>query len=314
MHSLDEANIPSADKMQVALDEAVVVASGGKFTSYKNLIESFVSDCKNNSVDKFLKDLCSIDLNNDDTGAITGWDAGGIVTKTAESVVQEVGTLKPYKSSFRLPHPPSGLTLVWNEKDNKNVTEAQKKIAQALYSWWFSSAMDLVTESYGLDFKKTGTINEITLISAYYKDIVDIAMKNNDVVGYAKSLDYLKSTPAINWPFDNNKDGKVDSLYIYANEEDFVNFNLSKNPNGHDNYGAYLDRIISHELTHAVMGANINYFHDLPDIIVEGMAEITHGGDFRDVKDLVNSIKILLMWRIIFQQLQLLMPHTILNP
>lgn len=293
MHSLDNANISSADKMQDALDEAVKYASGGKFTSYKNLIESFVSDCKSRSTDTFLKECCSIYLNNDDTGAITGWDAGGIVTKTAESVVEEVGTLKPYKTSFRLLHSPSGLTLVWNEKDNKNVTESQKKIAQAFYSWWFSGAMDLVTESYGVDFKKTGTINEITLISVHYKDIVDIAMKDNDVVGYAKSLDYLKSTPAITWSFDNNKDGKVDSLYVYVNEEDFVKFNFSKNPNGHDNYSAYLDRIISHELTHAIMGANINYFHDLPNIIVEGMADITHGGDFRDVKDLVNSIKTL---------------------
>jgi Ca2+-binding RTX toxin-like protein len=76
MHSLDDANIPSADKVQDALDEAVIAASGGKFTSYRNLIEKFVSDCKSySSTDTFLKECCSIYLDNDDTGAITGWDA-----------------------------------------------------------------------------------------------------------------------------------------------------------------------------------------------------------------------------------------------
>lgn len=304
MHSLDEANIPNADKMQVALDEAVVVASGGKFTSYKNLIESFVSDCKNNSVDKFLKDFCSIDLNNDDTGAITGWDAGGIVTKTAESVVEEVGTLKPYKSSFRLTHSPSGLTLVWNEKDNKNVTAAQKKIVQGLYSWWFSGALDLVVESYGMNFKEKGTaINEITLVNADFlsnyepfKHIPSIKNSNDK----AKALKNVLSAPAFVWAdfevdenFKIKEPQKIKKIFLYVREDSFKEVNLSKN-NDVLTDDIYIDSAISHEFTHALMYANINNWSSLPQIIMEGMADTTYGSDFRNgIKKLANDIKTL---------------------
>ncbi|MBQ9479752.1 MAG: calcium-binding protein, partial [Selenomonadaceae bacterium] len=43
--------------------------------------------------------------------------------------------------------------------------------------------------------------------------------------------------------------------------------------------GYYLDRVLAHELTHAVMAANIHYFYSLPMFIKEGMAELTHGTD-----------------------------------
>ena len=145
MHSLDETSLSGT----AALDEAVKYASGGKFKTYKKLVENFVTDCRNaTSVDKFLKEKCNINLSNSDTGAITGWDAGGLVIKTAESIVEEKGKLQSYKSSFTLPHEKSGLNLVW--KAPKKVTAAQKKIMQGLHSWWFKGALDLVTESYGM--------------------------------------------------------------------------------------------------------------------------------------------------------------------
>lgn len=43
--------------------------------------------------------------------------------------------------------------------------------------------------------------------------------------------------------------------------------------------GFYLDRVPAHEFAHAVMSSNINYFHDLPNYILEGMAELTRGTD-----------------------------------
>ncbi len=47
-------------------------------------------------------------------------------------------------------------------------------------------------------------------------------------------------------------------------------------------YSGYLDRTIAHELTHAVMAANITGFNKLPDSITEGSAELAHGiDDFR---------------------------------
>lgn len=51
-----------------------------------------------------------------------------------------------------------------------------------------------------------------------------------------------------------------------------------------------------HELTHAVMRANINYFDYLPAFIKEGMAELTHGiDDFRtnDIEKLAGDYSLL---------------------
>ena len=48
----------------------------------------------------------------------------------------------------------------------------------------------------------------------------------------------------------------------------------------------YLDRTIAHELTHAVMAANIDYFFQLPTLFTEGVAELTHGIDDRRRDDI----------------------------
>lgn len=40
-----------------------------------------------------------------------------------------------------------------------------------------------------------------------------------------------------------------------------------------------MDRTIAHEMTHALMGANIKYFSDLPLYMKEGTAELVHGID-----------------------------------
>ena len=42
---------------------------------------------------------------------------------------------------------------------------------------------------------------------------------------------------------------------------------------------AYLDRVIAHEMTHALMAANITHFASLPKYIKEGTAELVHGID-----------------------------------
>ena len=78
-----------------AIDEAVVAASGGVFANTQELVDSFLSDLESNSGSSesqkkaFLKEYCGIDLDNEDTGSITGTDAGGNTVKTAESIVPE---------------------------------------------------------------------------------------------------------------------------------------------------------------------------------------------------------------------------------
>ena len=49
-----------------------------------------IADCRAcGNADIFLRDYCGIILDNADTGAITGWDAGGLSIKTADNVIGE---------------------------------------------------------------------------------------------------------------------------------------------------------------------------------------------------------------------------------
>ena len=91
-----------------ALDEAVAKVSN--FKSWSELVSTMAADCTayGSDGDGFLKDCCDIILDNTDTGAITGLDAGGGSTKTAESIVPENGSWSyPTSTSFKI----QGLTV-----------------------------------------------------------------------------------------------------------------------------------------------------------------------------------------------------------
>ena len=84
MKSLDTTNYSGVS----ALNQAVSVASGGYFTNIQSAITSMVNDCKSSSSSDTFLAKCDINLDNEDTGAITGYDAGGsTVQKTANSIV-----------------------------------------------------------------------------------------------------------------------------------------------------------------------------------------------------------------------------------
>ncbi|QKJ68073.1 flagellinolysin [Deefgea piscis] len=74
--------------------------------------------------------------------------------------------------------------------------------------------------------------------------------------------------------------GKVDKQYLNIDMADFVPPNL---PDG-GSEPFYNDRIIAHEMVHAVMGRSMN-FVPLPKWFKEGAAELIHGADERIVND-----------------------------
>ena len=70
MASLDQTNLSG----ESALDEAISACSNGAFSTIQEAIDQMVSDCRtSSSANAFLADYCGIDLNNADTGAITGY-------------------------------------------------------------------------------------------------------------------------------------------------------------------------------------------------------------------------------------------------
>ncbi|WP_394560836.1 flagellinolysin [Aquipseudomonas alcaligenes] len=58
-------------------------------------------------------------------------------------------------------------------------------------------------------------------------------------------------------------------------------FDASTLPNGGTNSAQYTDRVIAHEMAHAVMGRTMNFASGLPSWFIEGSAEAVHGADER---------------------------------
>ena len=237
---------------QELLDGAIKFGSSGMFKDEASLINSFVEAMRNSNGD--ILEVCGINLNNDDTGSITGLDAGGEKAKTAESVVPEEKT--SYGGNTKGSSFIRGLTVNWPDDISDDM---QKAIAGALDSQWLSNCMWLVDESFAINFWENGTSvksmdvnfeddassNNLAYVTNYYNDGVTTKLKLTVNMHYYNNLDLT------------DKNGAV-----------------KDNPNQ-----LYLDRTLAHEMTHAIMAANIKNFNELPKYVKEGMAELVHGID-----------------------------------
>ena len=251
MKSLDK----TTKKGEAALNAAIKSATGSTFTTFKKLKAAMIKDAKNakSNGEDFLKVYCGIDYDTEDSGAITGSDAGGSTTKTEESVVPESGSLKTYKkTSFTK----KGLTVKLGDgKTYNDLTATEKFIWNGLYTWWIEGALDLIEESYGTNFgfgkKSSATVKEMSV--TFYNE------KSDTTVMTSSSFD------------DDGKTYKT-TLKINMYEWESLEKDLSKAKSKFSNH-------IAHEMTHAVMHANTNgySYKSLPGFVKEGLAELTVG-------------------------------------
>ena len=251
-------------KSTTALDEAVKSVSN--FSSWSELTNTMVEDCAayKGDYDAFLRNECNIILDNEDTGAIIGSDAGGGSTKTAESIVPESGSITyPSSNVFTI----QGLNVTVPELST--LTDSQKFIVGALYTWWINSALTLINDSFGMNFNESGTtINAI-----------DVTFYNNHD-GRMAVCSYSTTQ-------------KCTELYLKINMYYYDEIDTS-NENGVGSSAAltYLDRTIAHEITHAVMAANVDWYNNLPTVFKEGSAELVHGIDdkrYENIKNLASN-------------------------
>ena len=139
------------------LDESIRLCS--HFKGIQDVINHMVADCKAaGDADTFLKKYCGIILDNDDTGAITGWDAGGLTVKTAENIIPETTKAKKLKNYTNTSFVKNNLKINISE-DPDNITDDDKEVLNGLYSWWAEESLKLIEESYNLKFKKGDEIS-----------------------------------------------------------------------------------------------------------------------------------------------------------
>jgi flagellin len=134
-------------------------------------------------------------------------------------------------------------------------TPQEAAMMDALRRSWLSNAETVIEAQYGL------TGDDATL-----KIVADTA---------GSALAYV-------WGYVDPVTGKMTNQELHINLSQVTNFTL---PNGGSLSGLEADRIVAHEMTHAIMGRNMD-FASLPTWFKEGTAEFIAGADGR-----LNSTK-----------------------
>lgn len=304
-----------------AFDEAVVECSRGLYTSAQDLIDNFISDCVNyGGADKasqkaFLLNYCGIDLDNDDTGAISGLDAGGAVEKNQETVVAEAEGISINDLVYNytdtivarnyytrqdqeftcatINYNGENITFYWDESamqslvDNgyiNNINTLRTMIAGVI-EVWAPAAFDLIQESYGMSLTESGSVlntlsngnKGMQICLDYASPLVRSMYTNSSAYNWTAAV---SSTLNINY-INGGKitTGASEALlintYYYQNGVSDV----SGQPTSGSLSSQYLDRVIAHEMVHGTMSANINSAGNLPLFLREGLAELIHGAD-----------------------------------
>ena len=254
-----------------ALDDAINAASPTSSIKYlqddskdRDIKSHFLADLTSTkNVEYFLRVYCGIDFSTKDSGAITGSDAGGKQIKDESDIILESNNVNTSFQNTSFSVNDLSVELADN-KTFSSLSNSEKFIWQGLYTWWMEGALNLIAESYGENFgfgKKSSTSTN----KMYVEFIND---PNADKISLADPMD--ESNPTY-----NETTGEITSLKLIINM-----YYYNGLENDLEKANTEFDRTLAHELTHAVMMANVLYFpvyRSLPGFITEGLAELTIG-------------------------------------
>ena len=136
--------------------------------------------------------------------------------------------------------------------------DVKNTIIKALNSEWINQSLTMIKEAYGLSFWEDGA--SVTNMNLNFTNTDDATLAS------------------ISSKVDGNGVTKI--LTLNVNLKYYAQLNQTDVNGSTASGGAtYLDRTIAHEMTHAVMRANITNMSALPKYIREGTAEFMHGID-----------------------------------
>ena len=278
-----------------ALDEAIRNCSGSSYSSTQDLIDDFITkvrDFKAHGIDTntTLKSICGIDLTNSDTGAISGSDAGSGGTQTASSIVYE----PPYTSSgYNYPIAGSnyyrnigGVRVYVPAAYDSGFEESEQALASGLFNnGWIEQSLALIQRSYGLSLTERGAMPSVIRVSFYYDSVGSDGSINEAKTSWSTHNGNMTINMAFNIAAFNR------GFYL-TKGTDASGFSRYTNSRGGTSERTYWDRIVAHELVHAVMDATFNNVSALPSFFLEGSAELVQGADdtrASDIRTLIND-------------------------
>lgn len=242
--------------------DAAVVSCRGKYTNIQTVIKDCTDRCVlSKSYTDFLKKDCGIDLDNEELGALVGFDTSGYTSMLIRNIIS-----MDKISEFSMP---SSNTVKYNMLEVQyptfsGLTVAQRFIIGALHTWWIPRAIYLMELSIGYNF-----------------NYVDATPKVLKIEFTTEPVDVLAH---IDYSFDTTN-GKTTSLTLKINMAVYDTI-LDTDPNGvTSTYGdtiPSLDITTTYELVKAVEAANIDYFSELDTNykwFVEGSKKLVRGID-----------------------------------
>lgn len=282
-----------------ALNDAISFASKGLYEDINQLAQEYkgrllsLNTTNTNAVKNFYLEYCGINLDNADTGAITGYDAGGSLVKTAESILPEpegltvedfvydtsntIRAIDWYSREEKEFYATNinGLTVYWDEgnvQEGPGNLSVKKQIIGGVNNSWMELAMDLIEESYGISI-----VDEYSNLQRLEDGTraLQIGFYNADI----NTLAHVKT---------NYKDGQT--LSIIEFNTDYLSKAVT-DVNGNSLSSQYTDRLLAHELVHVVMINAMEGFAEMPKIFTEGMAEVVHGIDDFRYSNFINIAK-----------------------
>ncbi|MBR1857891.1 MAG: hypothetical protein IJ797_00145, partial [Selenomonadaceae bacterium] len=280
-----------------AVDYAIKSLGINGISNYALLKVNFIKSAqKYDSTQKFLETECGVRLNNADIGAISGSDAGGTTTKTAESIIAENSEAKSLTDNQYKTFTKNGLTVnvTYDNgsggsafyKDKDYYLYKQKEIVRHLYNWWVPEALDLIKESTGISLNNGAAINvKFEQSSNYSTGGFGIYYKlfnwkiSNDL-GLASTINLTINSSMISDEYlnelsDNDKNGTLDKGNLYLGT--YVN-NYESNISG-STKSYYMDHMFAKDLAEIVLRSTIAYYYELPTPIKSGLKNIIVGGD-----------------------------------
>lgn len=194
-----------------------------------------------------------------------------IIQKEANQYIDQIDDISA-STSF------NGMKLLDGSFALKSTMDHDPKglVLRGLSTWWLGQGMDLVNECYGISFDTAKGAKEI------------------DVVFTDDSTSSALASVSFTYPSGSY----ANKLTLTVNMHYFKDITAGKTDGG-GNPSQYLDRVIAHEMTHAVEVSNFNA-DGIPLWFTEGLAELTHGGDERvaasgavsgQITDAKNNVK-----------------------
>ena len=272
-----------------AADEAFKAVGAGTYSAFKSAFNTARSNYS--SYQDFLEQVCGIRLNNKDTGAITGSDAGFSKTqKTAESIMPETAAAKELTDAEYNSFTKNGLTVnVTYENitdgsdyrlsnfnyDTETYLAKQKLITRALYNWWIPEALDLINQSLGVNFTDGRSYgNEINIVfgdTSVNDRAIEVEYSYD--MGLASEITMtIDADQLYNMTADDKNGTLPDTERIHIVNEDGSGWYS-------ENYVDYLDRLILEAMTDITLKSNIAYAYKLPKEILYGLCAIVGGYD-----------------------------------